>query len=247
MYRRYTGSVASLAKDIPARERLLIAGAQLLGEAQGGDIGTRAILELAGVQAPTLYHHFGSKQGLLDEVVSHGFRQFLAARAEAGSDDPVADVRAGWDTHVRFGMDYPAFYAYIYSRVERGQQCGVVAEVEEMILRALEPVAAAGRLRVPARDAAREILAASTGVLATMIADPDETIDWALSQRTRDAILESLLGPESTASGRRTQISLSAAHALLAALDAGLAEKAAFTPAETMLLKDWIERLRTAM
>ena len=30
-------------------------------------------------------------------------------------------------------------------------------------------------------------------------------------------------------------------------LDAGLAEKAAFTPAETMLLKDWIERLRTAM
>lgn len=231
----------TIPTDIPARERLLIAGARLLDEARGGDVSTRAVLELAGVQAPTLYHHFGSKQGLLDEVVSHGFRQFLTARLEEGSADPLADVRTGWDTHVRFGMDHPAFYAYIYSRVERGQQCGVVAEVEAMILHALEPAALAGRLRVPAAEAAREILAASTGVLATMISDPGDEVDWALSERVRDAILDSLVLDAPGPAG------MDPARALLAALDSGLAERADFSPAETMLLKDWIGRLSDAV
>ncbi|MBE2319456.1 TetR family transcriptional regulator [Solirubrobacter sp. CPCC 204708] len=39
---------------------------------------------MAGAQAPTLYHHFGSKQALLERVVGHGFRDYLEQRQTAG-------------------------------------------------------------------------------------------------------------------------------------------------------------------
>ena len=76
----------------------------------GGEVSTRAICERAGVQAPTLYHHFGSKRGLEDAVITHGFKRFLA---DAGGD-AIEDIRAGWDLHVRFGLENPGFYALIY-------------------------------------------------------------------------------------------------------------------------------------
>src|SRR5690348_11801131 len=94
-------------KDFAARDRLLLAATKLLDEAAGGPVSTREITERAGVRAPTLYHHFGSKRALLDAVVSHGFKEFLRSR-RSGSDgkDPLEDVRAGWDSHVAFGLEF---------------------------------------------------------------------------------------------------------------------------------------------
>jgi hypothetical protein len=43
----------------------------------------------------------------------------------------------------------------------RGRPCAVVADVEAMILQALQPLARARRLRVAPERAAREILAAA--------------------------------------------------------------------------------------
>lgn len=230
--------MARLTTDISPRERLLIAGAQLLSEAAGGDVSTRAVLEIAGVQAPTLYHHFGNKEGLLDEVVSHGFRQYLADQQETADDaDPIALVREGWDMHVRFGIEHPAFYSYIYSRVEKGRQCGVVSDVEAMILRTLEPAARAGRLRVAAVLAAKEILAASTGVIAAMISSTAPEPDWTLSARVRDAILDSVAVDADT--GADNPIA-DAVRVLTVAVDAGAG---ALSPTEAALFKDWLARL----
>src|ERR1043166_9284910 len=64
------------------RDRLLLAAAQLMDEAGGTSVSTRAICQRAGVEAPTLYHHFGSKQGLVDSVNQHGFNQYLQPQAE---------------------------------------------------------------------------------------------------------------------------------------------------------------------
>src|ERR1700757_661563 len=178
-----------------ARDRLLLAGAHLLDRAAGEDISTRAICELAGVQAPTLYHHFDGKQGLLDAVVSHGFRQFLKVRGSlgAGPDDALGVIREGWDRHVLFGLEHPTFYAHVYGHVRPGVPCGVISEVEAMLLDALEPAAGRGQLAVRPEAAAKEILAASTGVILTLIQQPPEERDLALSHRVRDAILASVM------------------------------------------------------
>ncbi len=214
--------------DGNSRDRLLLAAAELLEAAQGAEVSTRAICERAGVQAPTLYHHFGSKRGLEDAVVTHGFKQFLTERAELGGDgDPIDDIRNGWDLHVRYGLENPYFYGLVYGRAVPGKPCGVVAEVEAMILQALQPAARSGRLRVPPEQAAREILAASTGVVLTLITQPEG--DLTLSDDVRDAVLARI----TTESGPLA----SAASALDAALGQELSE------GETALLREWLRRL----
>jgi AcrR family transcriptional regulator len=212
------------------RDRLLLAAAELLEAAQGAEVTTRAITERAGVQAPTLYHHFGSKRGLEDAVATHGFKQFLAERENAGgSSDPIDDIREGWDLHVRYGLENPSFYGLVYGRAIPGKPCGVVAEVEAMILRTLEPAARAGRLRVAPEQAAREILAASTGVVLTLITQPGD--DLSLSDEVRDAVLASVV----TADGPVAEAA--------AALDAVLGQSE-LSDAETALMREWLARLR---
>ncbi|RCG32774.1 TetR/AcrR family transcriptional regulator [Sphaerisporangium album] len=181
-----------MTKELSTRDRLLLVGAELLEHAEGGAVSTRAITEKAGVQAPTLYHHFGSKQALLDEVVSHGFRRFLQDNpAPADEAGRISAIARAWDTHVRFGVEHPAFYAHIYARVEPGYRCGVVSVVEQMLLEALER--ARSVLAVDPAQAARMILAASTGVILTLISELDGDPHWELSERVRDAILDSLV------------------------------------------------------
>lgn len=222
------------------RDRLLLAAAELLDSAGGEDVSTRAICERAGVRSPTLYHHFGSKERLLNAVVSHGFRAFLASSSPAeAADDPIERIRTGWDLHVRFGLENPSFYALVYGRARPGQPCAVVADLQAMILEALQPAAASGRLRVAPEHAAAQIVAASSGVALSLIAHPDDERDLALSDRVRDAILDSITTPN----GRRTAAKptrASAAVALAAALDD---TPAGFSETEAALLREWLQRL----
>src|SRR4051794_13063467 len=110
----------SVETDISAapttRDRILRAAAALL-EREGRDaVSTRAVGTAAGVQAPTLYRLFGDKAGLLQAVAAYGFESYLVQKHGLDeSDDPVADLRRGWDMHVQFGLSRPAFYMLMYA------------------------------------------------------------------------------------------------------------------------------------
>ena len=233
--------------ELQTRDRLLLAGATLLDEAKGKPVSTRAICERAGVQAPTLYHHFGSKEGLFDAVISHGFKAFLDERRAAPSGDPIADIREGWDTHVRFGLEYPGFYALIYGRVRPGVPCAVVADVEAMILDALQPAARQGRLRVSPREAAAHIVAASSGVTLALIQQPPGHRDPTLSDRVRDGVLAAITVDGGNAAAQAGEGSAaSAAIALAANLDdPALAD--VLSPGEAGLLRELLARLGGAV
>lgn len=102
-------------KDLATRDRIVHAAARLLSEANGEPVSTRAVCTAAGVGAPTLYHHFGDKQGLFDAVAAYGFDEYLASkRAQGTTGDPVDDLRRGWDLHVEYGVTHPAFYTLMY-------------------------------------------------------------------------------------------------------------------------------------
>ncbi|MFC7383029.1 TetR/AcrR family transcriptional regulator [Sphaerisporangium rhizosphaerae] len=225
-----------------ARDRLLLAAGQLLNESQDGQVSTRAICERAGVRAPTLYHHFGSKQGLVDAVVNYGFTQYVEPDGDAGDAcaDPVEAVRDGWDRHVRYGLDHPSFYVLLYGQIEPGTPCSLTSSAEAMLLRLLTPLARRGRLRTGAAEAARQIAAANAGVTLSLIAQPEDRRDPAMSRQVRDTILGSLIVPEPEAGEARTGVG-ALAGALSAALDAEGA--AALTPAEELMLKEWLRRL----
>ncbi len=62
--------------------------AERLFAARGYDaVGIREVVETAGVTKPTLYYHFGSKQGLLDAIFARHYQQLLAVLGEASSYD----------------------------------------------------------------------------------------------------------------------------------------------------------------
>src|SRR3954468_3520437 len=196
------------------RDRLLLAAGQLLHEAGDGPVSTRAICERAGVQAPTLYHPFGSKQGLLDAVVNYGFTQYVQVPSPDG--DPVDRIRAGWDRHVEYGLENPQFYVLLYGQIEPGVPCNLTSSAEAMLLDLFTPLAREGRLRVEAAEAARQLAAANSGVTLSLIAQPEESRDLAMSAQVRESVLAGLLADrpvgESSVSALAVALSTALAH-----------------------------------
>jgi AcrR family transcriptional regulator len=213
-----------------ARDRLLLAAAELLEG--GGTVSTRAVCDRAGVQAPTLYHHFGSKQGLIDAVANHGFTQYTAIES---SGDPTVDLRAGWDRHVRFGLEHPAFYALLYGRAEPGKPCAVTAPAHAALRERFTEAAAQGLLKVPAHDAAEQLLAANVGITLTLITQPAP--DFGLSERVREAALAGVLNTPS-AEAPATRASTALTLRALVTDDPG-----DLTPGERGLLEELLDRL----
>jgi AcrR family transcriptional regulator len=221
--------------DTGTRERILQAAARLLAESGGAPVSTRAVCAAAGVGAPTLYHHFGDKDGLLDAVVAYGFEQYLAEkRARPATGDPVEDLRRGWDAHVEFGLARPAFYALMYGG---GRRAGAASEeAHRILLQMTEAVARAGRLRVPVKTAAGMIHAASMGATLTLIAgdggDPE------LSARTREAVLAAVTTDE--AEDHPSSVSAMAI-ALTSALEGRTPDT--LSAAEAAMLREWLTRV----
>jgi AcrR family transcriptional regulator len=220
--------------DTGTRERILQAAGRLLAESGGAPVSTRAVCAAAGVGAPTLYHHFGDKDGLLDAVVTYGFDRYLSAkRARRTTGDPVEDLRGGWDAHVEFGLAQPAFYTLMYGT---GRRAGASEEAYRILLSMTEAVARAGRLRVPVKTAAHMIHAASVGVTLSLISGHPRDLD--LSPRTRDAILVAV----TTDQAQGGSASLSAqAIALASALEGRTPHT--LSAAETALLREWLNRV----
>lgn len=80
---RRAGRIDRAARP-PGRASLLAAAAALFAELGYDAVTTRQILERAGVEAPSLYHHFGSKLGLYRAVLSGTSEPFVERFARLG-------------------------------------------------------------------------------------------------------------------------------------------------------------------
>src|SRR2546430_17543270 len=98
------------------RTRILEAAAGLLAES--ADASTRAVCDAAGITAPTLYHHFGDKEGLLAAVVDFGWAAFLETKRTVAAvvhEHVADDVRAGWDNHLEVARENPNLSKLMWS------------------------------------------------------------------------------------------------------------------------------------
>lgn len=77
-------------------EHILAVAADLLETEGVAAVTTRAVCKAAGVTAPTLYHHFGDKNGLLGAVITQGLNTFMARkRARRQTSDALSDLKRG--------------------------------------------------------------------------------------------------------------------------------------------------------
>ncbi|NUP40869.1 MAG: TetR/AcrR family transcriptional regulator [Streptomyces sp.] len=225
-----------------AREKILEAATDLLAKAPVADVSTRAVCEAAGVGAPMLYRLFGDKAGLLAAVVDRGFEEYLASkRAARPSDDPVADLRSGWDNHMRFALEHPNHYRLMYSP-ELTAPPAAAQEAHALLHGILERCAAAGRLTVPPALATQMIMSANVGAALSMLTRPEQYPDPQFSERLRDSVLDSLTRPPGTAGPGEQDSAVPVAAATLAAR-LRAAQSPVFTPAESALLEQWLDKL----
>ena len=219
-----------------------MAATNLLAKAPAADVSTRAVCDAAGVGAPMLYRLFGDKAGLLAAVVDRGFEEYLAyKRAARPSDDPVADLRSGWDNHMRFALEHPNHYRLMYSP-ELTVPPAAAQEAHALLHGILERCAAAGRLTVPPALATQMIMSANVGAALSMLTRPEQYADPQFSERLRDAVLASLTRPAEAGGSREDESAVPVAAATLAArLRAEQSPR--FTPAESALLEQWLDKL----
>jgi AcrR family transcriptional regulator len=177
------------------RTRLLDVTAALLeqlGPTGVDQLTTRAVCDAAGVTAPTLYHHFGDKDGLVRATVARAAEQYLAGkRALRTTEDPVADLRRGWDAWTAFVTAHPALVALALARPDAAP--GAAAEADDLLGARVAAVAHAGRLAVDAPTAAATVRAAVEGVKALVRRGEPAARVAATSALLRDAVLGVIL------------------------------------------------------
>lgn len=213
------------------RERMIAAAADLIAASPGEEFSLRAVCDAVGVKMPTLYHFFGSKQGLIEAVIEHGFDLYLGEKsAMESSGDPIQDIRAGWDAHVAFGLANPGFYTLMYGKVQPGHSPAAQARPSE-ILRALTARAAEqGRLVVPSEQAAAHVLVTNIGVTLRQIvlAAPDLELSSAVREGTIAAI---------------TGTSALSAAPLASAIEIAASRPEILGMTQTQLLVEWLTTL----
>ena len=116
----FTGSMnkAIDAQQATSAERILSTALDLFAIKGYDATAVREICEAAGITKPTLYHFFGSKDGVLQALVSTGFQQF---RAHRGRGDGFARLirrpREGRCARSVFqsASSKPLFWRFIHS------------------------------------------------------------------------------------------------------------------------------------
>jgi len=94
------------------RERLLQCALDLFADRGYDAVGVQEIVDTAGVTKPTMYHYFGSKHQLLQELLSGYFTRLDALLADAAhySGDLPLTLKRITETCFAFARQYPAFY-----------------------------------------------------------------------------------------------------------------------------------------
>jgi AcrR family transcriptional regulator len=229
------------------KTRILEAASELLARSADADISTRAVGEAAGVKSPTLYHHFGDKEGLLTAVVDFGWATFLESKRTTGAVVHVHvadDIRAGWDNHLEFARKNPNFYKLMWSPTVSANSAAF-REAFQMLYDRLELGASRGQLRVSAETGARVIMSAVTGAALSMISQPELFSDPAFTTRLREAVIAAVTAPaDETASGSdgaKDAPTMATAAAMLKS-KLGVEETPLTTP-ERALMQQWLATL----
>ena len=219
-------------------ERIIAAALELLERGGHDAVSTRSVSAAAGVQPPTIYRFFGDKQGLLDAMAASGFEKYLATKTKVPpSDDPVADLRRGWDMHVELGLANPALYTLMYGQ-HRPDFHGSPAHdaAIEVLAVHIKRIAEAGRLRVPEAVAVALVHAAGSGTTLALIATPATRREAALSATAREAVISAITTDPPVG---REPGPVTAAVTLRAALP----KVPGFSAGERVLLDEWLARI----
>ena len=144
-----------------ARQAVLAATEALLLEGGSESVSIRRVSARCGYSAPTIYHHFGDKNGLIDAVLERRFRHMLELmQAIPREDDPARYLREVAVAFVRFAVANPDHYRLLnVDRAHQSPEAVPSAEAARAIAKeALGELLREGTLATPDLEGAFQVL-----------------------------------------------------------------------------------------
>jgi len=180
-----------------ARRAILDATEAILLEDGVELFSIRKLATRCGFTAPTIYHYFRDKDGLIDALLEERFSRLLqrVRRVRLGPD-PVANMREHAHAFLRFGRGNPAFYQLMMRGARDGQERTVRAaeQTREIMSGPLEALLAAGRLHTDDLAAAQQSLwALLHGLISLQIGNPSYPWSKNVAQVALEAMLRGIV------------------------------------------------------
>ncbi|MDG2334375.1 MAG: TetR/AcrR family transcriptional regulator [Myxococcota bacterium] len=94
-----------------ARRAILDAAETLLVESGHRGFAVRPLVERCGYSAPTIYHYFGDKPGLIEALLEERLQELVEELEQVPSgNEPIAQARVLCLAFARWGIRHPAHY-----------------------------------------------------------------------------------------------------------------------------------------
>ena len=179
-----------------ARRIILDAAAELTSESSFSGFSVRALVDRCGYSAPTIYHYFGDKHGLLDALVEDSLETLVRDMREVPiSTDPIETLRALTLCFGNWGLENPTYYHLLT------QPSAVDAEPLEsgevsagMLAEPLAQLVEKGRIEESETDLLRQSLwACLHGLISLPAIRPDLEWNKDLLEKSVDRILRGWL------------------------------------------------------
>jgi AcrR family transcriptional regulator len=189
-----------------ARQTILDAAQELLLAEGIHGFTMRRLAKRCGYTAPTIYHYFGDKHGLLDTLLEQVFHGLVTELEKVPQEsDPLEALRGDFRAIVDFGVSNPRHYQLLLAARPEGAEPLPSDEAARQRLEApLTRLFEAGCLRADEFEQARQALwALLHGLISLQTHRPD--VDWApeLAERSLEWMLRGLVRADSPALGRR--------------------------------------------
>jgi AcrR family transcriptional regulator len=197
------------AQRVEARRAILDATEALLVEDGFEAFSMRRLADRCGYTAPSIYHHFGDKQGLIDRLIDERIRRLLARlRRVPRGRDPEGALRATCEAFVRFGLQNPTHYQLLSApRPDDSPEPESADALRALFEDPLMQLERSGRLRASGLEEAKQALwVLLHGVISMRSSRPDYPWSRTLLRTALDAMLRGLLqesGSGRAASGAR--------------------------------------------
>ena len=177
-----------------ARCAILDAAQELLVEQGYESFSMRKLATRCGYAAPTIYHYFGDKPGLLDSLIELRVREVSAEmRAVRLARDPVENMRRLFIAFARWGLANPTHYQLLTSTREP-HPAG--EEAREVLMRPVTQLAEQGRLETDIELARQSFWALVHGIISLQTTRPEEGWSEQLIERALDAMISGLVKSE---------------------------------------------------
>lgn len=180
--------------SMSTREKILSVTAKII-EKEGLDAASiRNVCDKAGVKAPTVYHYFKDKDGLIDAVIGLAYEKYIRAHdAYVANESPLKALVKSWDIFFEFVEQNTELYhaivmAHLRQRIPK-EGVGLFMSITELFKKLEEEK----KLKFHYYTSSQIFYSTAYGLALVYVSqDKNEKLRKTI-QRTRDLCIEGLL------------------------------------------------------